>query len=858
MSTAYRDDTARLDVHRKVASALMTAADQGAEFSILGVAEPIDPLEVADNMLEGVDVDGFPNWGRIVDLTVAGEAGKDDRRRAVFLSVKLSAPGGWAALATALRAAESLLGADLGLTASPVTKRERTTRTAEATALARRLTNILGQPVVPASASTVTWLHERAALRGIEHLPAPRCHSVSVTAGQLMAIADRTKIFEGGQDGDPGRKVWGNHHYAKVVTEVPRTGELAVGYQAAAVVSAHPSEWDHPGGTGDWLARLDELGALVDWCARVQVNTDEHALGKIRRKRYEATAQVDEHDSNVGSSLAAAAVDAIHGLNHQEAYLRANPAEHDLSVTTIVALSAPSVGALRDDFFEVADHFKTDGYTFDRPLGHQSALLACMQPGSAPHGVLGHFGQSMFCAGLATASPFESADLLDPYGILVGDKWDGAEPCGPVFLDPAFGPRHDRGSSMCFLGDQGGGKSYAGKLITFGNLARGGKGVALDRTQMEEYVRFARAIPKMLPGVSSQVVRLDDPRVCVDPLQVFSRDVDTGEDLRRKYALGLASVMLNIETMSEEYMALARAVDAVLRRPDPNMGAVLVAIRAAANSPAGTEEARSATAAVAGKLTALASDPLGRLIFGDGEPLDLSSADYIVFAARHLDLPTEDQLSKPHLYRKLAPEKILAQGLLYLITAISREFAYADDGRMCVCTFDEVWALTNSPEGADLLQDLLRNGRKHKACVIVLSQDGADVAALKGISYWFVFLQIDEEAARRALKCVGLPATGELVDMITSPAEMGNGVCLARDLARRAGRIRFREALTAELKVALETNADRLAALEPPKPRVAARAVAAASPTPRAAPRVTAASMAPSAHRVRPSKRRAG
>ena len=47
----------------------------------------------------------------------------------------------------------------------------------------------------------------------------------------------------------------------------------------------------------------------------------------------------------------------------------------------------------------------------------------------------------------------------------------------------------------------------------------GGKAVALDPTQLEEYVRFARAIPHLLPGVVAQVVRLDDPAVCVDPLR---------------------------------------------------------------------------------------------------------------------------------------------------------------------------------------------------------------------------------------------------------------------------------------------------------------------------------------------------
>jgi hypothetical protein len=856
LPTMYHDDSSRIDIHRRVANALMTAAETGSEFSILGVVAPVDPESIGDAMVEDVDLGLCPHWGDVVDATVAAEADRATWRRRVFLSVKLAEPGGWAMVATALGAAESLLAVDLGMASAPVSAKARGQRAEEAEALARRLTNSLGAPVVPASSDTVIWLHERAWLRRIEDLPAPRIGAQSVSAAQVVALADRVKIFEGGQKGDPGRK---GRQYTKVLVD-----DSDVAYQCAAVISTHPGEWDHPRGQGDWLARLDEIGANGDWCSRVRVPSREQTLARIRRKSREANAQVDEHNTAVGSGLAAAAVGAAQALQDQEEYLKAHPGEWDLSVVTIVSLAADDVAGLAEDFAAVVDHFKSEGYRFDRPLGHQNALLMCMQPGSASHGVLGHFGQSMFCAGLASASPFESGDLLDPGGILIADRWDGAQCCGPLFHDPGWGPRHNRGSSIAAIGDQGGGKSYFGKQVTYGTLARGGKATALDRTAMEEYVRFARAIPRLLPGVVAQVVRFDDPAVCVDPLRIFTRDVDSGADLRRKYCRGLAAVMLKVKTMSEEGMALDRAVDWVLARANPAMPAVLAALQSVASVQGDNTVSRQAAATVAAKLAALAADPLGRLLFGDGVPLDLGRADYIVFAARHLEPPTDDELSNQHLYDELPPEKILAQGLLYLVTAIAREFAFNDDNRMCVCTFDEVWSLINTPKGFALLDDIIRNGRKHKVSVIVLSQDGVDVARLKGIAYWFIFLLLDADAARRAISQAGLAATDELVNTLTSPEEMGNGICLVRDLRRRAGRCKIRAALTAELSEALETNSDRIAEIDAGRPRDIARRIpdhpGAGRPVPIAAgrpSRVPLVAATDGVATVRPSKRRA-
>src|ERR1019366_9327590 len=112
---------------------------------------------------------------------------------------------------------------------------------------------------------------------------------------------------------------------------------------------------------------------------------------------------------------------------------------------------------------------------------------------------------------------------------------------------------------------------------------------------------------------------------------------------------------------------------------------------------------------VAGKLREVLRTPLGATVFAPGPPVSLD-ADYIVFAAQGLNLPERDHLMNPHLARRLLPEQILGQALLYLVTAVTRAVTWKTVRRFSLGVLDEVWALTRTVEGQALIEEQIHDG----------------------------------------------------------------------------------------------------------------------------------------------------
>jgi hypothetical protein len=300
------------------------------------------------------------------------------------------------------------------------------------------------------------------------------------------------------------------------------------------------------------------------------------------------------------------------------------------------------------------------------------------------------------------------------------------------------------GSSMCLVGRPGSGKSYAAKLISIALLARGGQVFVLDRAAggwprgVGEYARLGEAIPGLLAGVSSRAVRVGVDPVVADPMRIFSGDA------RREHTLGMCAVMLDVDLgmrpgapTSPRGWALCAAVDEILGGPWPSMARLTGAFSAIAADMSVAAERRLAAASLVDQFDALARHTLlGQALFGDGELLDLSGADYVVFEAGHLVLPQRYEMA-PHLRRRLGPEKRIGEALLYLLAAIASEAAGADVDRVGLWVLDEASPVVASPAVRALAEGLLRRSRSHRTPVLVVAQDAADVEGLADyIRYW--------------------------------------------------------------------------------------------------------------------------
>ncbi|MFV2198874.1 ATP-binding protein [Nocardiopsis sp. LOL_012] len=565
------------------------------------------------------------------------------------------------------------------------------------------------------------------------------------------------------------------------------TADHGTAYQAFLTLAEMPAAFAFPG--GEFLASLDAFPVPVDWCSRLRIVPNAEADSKARRKARELTAQADEYDgesAGVPQSLLEAAAD----LDDQRGRLQSSRTEVEIQSATALCVWGETPEEADRHAELVRTTLSAADYQLVRPTGGQLALFTAMLPGTPTPPVLTECTQYQLAADYAMAMPWASTDVGDPTGALLGVSMDGGT-ARPVLLDLAQAPRQDASASLGVVGELGAGKSVLLKTLQIGLVDRGERVIAIDRTPMGEWARFAA---QAAPG-RHQIIRADaDAQVCLDPLRVFPPQVGA------RYAKSYLSLQLGVAPMSPGGLALAQAVDTVAATAAPTMNAVITELERTADD-AGTARAEEAEQ-LAGLLTAVAQDRLGRLVFGDLPPLrldlDHDTAAFTVFHTAGLSLPKKEIYTSEWHMQRQPLETLIGRAVLYVIAAIARELAFADT-RFTALALDECHWLTSSTEGQDLVLELVRDGRKHAAGALLGSHDPADFGddIVRGLlSNKFLLRHRDTTLARRGLDFLGLdPDDQAMVDLVTTnlsptgdPTRKGEALYL--DTRRRIGRIR--------------------------------------------------------------------
>jgi hypothetical protein len=791
-SFAYAHLSARdkLALHGRLRGLLMALP---AQSRLLSVCRRLDPGLIVDRMIEGVDLARTPVWASIAEQTLEllGEVELFERRN--YLAVKLPDHGaeGWR---SALGAAIASITDGL-LPAPPIPAREIDLRARQAATLEAQLGNLTFER---ASAGELRWLYARALRRGVfepylDESWEPQVRILGagpqarVATPSLASLGDAI-VKEGGYPDDPGRP----RHRRYLRVETPH----GIAYQTYMVVAEMPREYVFPGGTGEWFQHLNAFPYPVDWCVLLTAVPNQTAQARSRKQQRELANQVSEWESEPSgapSSLAAASA----GLDEERTELSANPATPECEATIVFSLAASSLDELEAQAAHLQSSFQPNEYALPRPTGGQASLATAMLPGSALPQVARDYTQYLLPRDLAAGMPFAGADVGDDSGMLLGYTLDGGT-FQPVLFDPAWGPAHDRSGSLGIFGALGYGKSQTAKLLAYGALARGHQIVIVDRTSMGEYVQFSRVVPG-----TAQVVRLDsEARVCLDPMRVF-----TGRE-RVQRTVGFLTLLTGTSATDLEGMALAKAVRDACADPTAGLRAVIEALR---------RRDDEAARVVRQKVEGFAEGDLAHLAFGDAEPLKLH-ADCIVFHTPNLSLPSKEQLASEYLARRLLPEQIFGQALLYLVAAVSRSVIFSNRGRFGVQLLDEASFLVASPQGLELVLEGIRDGRKHNAALWVLSQHPHDLmderlADLLGAK--LVFRQ-SRGAASAALRFLEMDADDQAaVEMITG--SLRTGQCLLRDLHGRIGLVQVLDAPTPELREAFSTRPATTVLRPPPR-----------------------------------------
>ena len=787
---------AKLDLHARTRAALLALP---GESLLLSLCERIDPVDVVQRMVTGVDLDATPEWAEAATVTLDGLVEVDLWRRAHFICACLPATGSTAARAVWGSARAAVTGS-FGLASGPPAAAEIAVRRRQADAVGSALRNSLGSSLRAASADEIAWVYARASRRGIDDLALPssgRPGGDRDHLGPAALVGLGEAVFaEGGEKTDdrPGR----SRRYLKVTTEA------GVAYQTFLAVAEMPHRFSFPAGGGaEWLKQADKAAFPVDWACRVRPVPNADAQVKARRKARALIGQIEEYEGEPTGAPSALA-EAIEGVEDQRAALAANPSDPELETTMVMCVWAENLHDLEERAEALRASYEGTEFQLPRPTGGQLGFYGMMLPGAPMPPVARDYTQHLLPRDLAAGMPFAGADVGDPRGMLLGVSIDGGTD-RPVLFDPAYGPSINTSGSMGVVGDLGAGKSHATKCLTWATVARGGQVIALDRTPMGEWAAFASVCPGR-----PKVVRLAaGSDVSLDPLAVFD-----GED-RARVAIGLLSLLTGAGALDLEGAELSRAVRAVCARPGGRLVDVIDELETRGESDTSAET-------VARKLRALSAEGLAQLVFGDAPPLRLGDADFIVFHTPELSLPDREVLVHEHLAKRLLPDQVLSQALLYLVTACARKVAFADRSRFSAVLIDEAWALTSSLEGAQLIFETVKDGRKHNAAMWLVSQHPDDLGEERIrdlLRNRLVFRQA-RASARRSLEFLGIDATEEAVASLEG-AETGQ--CLFRDVRGRTGLVQILDAPTAELAAAFNTTPDSPKAPTPaPPPREAA------------------------------------
>ena len=781
---------------------------------LLSLCPQVDPVALVRAMVADVDLERSPAYER------AGHAVLDQLEtleltgRTDWLAIPLPPVSRTEAFTSTISAAAAQLAGQLGLLPAPITAGDVAQRAAQAQRMQEQWP--AGVQMRPATEAEILWIYGHSARRGLTEPFLPDPDQAGVCGrGRTTAALGELLLAEGGTR--PSRTPPGNPFERR---HLQVTSEWGHSHQALLALAEMPEAFTLPGAA--YLQQLDDVAYPVDWTARLVVTPGVKAEVKTRKRARHIKAQAAEY---VGDPAGPPASLARNEADNDEYRDRLMSSSREVEIRAMVTLAV--WGSSPDDAqaraASLASDFGTGDYTFARPVGEQTALWHAMLPGCPTPRVMNGYAQYLLTRDFAMAMPWCGSQLGDERGALFGVQLasGGAR---PVLFDPALGPRNNASASLAAIGELGAGKSIALKTAVWSVLARGrqsgrpasrGRAVIVDRTKDEEWVRFTRACPG-----HSQVIRVgQNAEVSLDPLRLYADEPKAAA----RFCESFLTLLLGVQPMDLEGVALSEAVETVLDQASPSMPGLVEELTAR-----GARDA--ASAGLARKLTAVSRKDLASVVFDDSLPVvDTARADSVVFCVSDLALPKKAELASDHRIQRLEFEKVLGRAVMYLIAAVARQTAMASTDEFAVAVFDECWWLTSSDEGLELLLELMRDGRKRNAAAYVGSHDPDDIgpagsekgAIVRGlIPHRLLFRQTSRALAARGLDFLGLDERdSDLLDLVTSglspldlPEEEKDaraGECLYLDLPGRVGLMRVVIPMDRGVRQAIHTTPAR-------------------------------------------------
>lgn len=775
------------EISRKIHQALFTALC-GTEALLLGLSSTVNAAAIVQRMLDGVDLTAHPEWEAEARLTLQALKTRDDLGgREYFLAVPLKASSVKSRIKASFNSVSTQIRDLLALPVQLMSKKDADPWHAAALQLKKTIPD----PFHPTDATLaeMLWIHARNITRGIparEYPPNPLSPEVvpmsdSVNTRRVFPFAVHDEGARADKSGSPLK-----NRYIKI-TDVD-TQEST--YQAMLYLAAAPSQ-----GWSDilaWFHSIDLIGMDADWCIRMTTVTAQVELQKAKRSERNLKDQANQQQASTIVAQVGGAVEVGYKtLAEYVAALKVTDDEMAVRAGIIVALSDTSPTELEDKVNYFRDQFRRSEFRWDRPIGGQEHAWSQFMPGNATNQLTREFEQTTTVRQFATLAPLVSRDLGDNKGFMLGENQSSGKDT-PVFMDLYAQVSADKSPAVGVCGEPGGGKSTAMKCIIADEYRRGARIVIVDPTAAKEYGVFAGAI------TDPTVMNMSAPAYSLDPLRMHGPAAGYTE------ALWLVATLTRVKKDAEEYRLIRELFKTLTIPSFANAYKWLKLMDAARKSYAGYDTRTIRNAYYL--LDEFASTPFGASLFDPDLPVLPLDARALVFLTAGLRTPFESELTNVNTYAEMPPEKLFGRAMYALIFKVCRHVCFIDKTDFALCVFDEAHTVMHEDSMVGELDEWIRDGRKHRAALILGSQDANDFgnSNLAGLMQnRIVFRQTDRKLAKRNLLWLqeGFDTDDSLVKMVTEDlSPLGSdgkvplhrrGEAIFRDIQGHIGRIRI-------------------------------------------------------------------
>ncbi len=527
------------------------------------------------------------------------------------------------------------------------------------------------------------------------------------------------------------------------------------------------------GGIGDeWLYALEDLPFPAEVSLHFQVQTPHEAAGGLQRNRKVLK---DQHREYAEASEETP-------ITLEWAGKRGRVLENKLQKgmplvwsSAWLNVSGSSRKELEERAAQLLQLYATKQIRIVRSPADQARAFQLFLPGAAMDKQNRIPMDPKF---LAAGMLHGSREIGDPDGDYIGRTLHRI----PVLLDlkRPMSKELNRSGAIVIVGTLGSGKSVLKKTLFYHGYNQGGIVFSIDPKNEDSC--FA-----LIPDIQKNLLRLDFSAESQTKFNPFR--MSKSEERAHGIVLDFLSLLLEGTRNDERADSIMEAVERTFEQETRDLHVFMRELeQIAVQSP--VEAIRVEARRCVNRLISYSRTPFGKFIFArDGEEnANVSGARFIVITLAGLPLPKK---RNERQQQALTPNERFGLGIMYLVAALGREYMfYSPNDQLKMFGIDESWMLRAFPEGALLIDEIIRMGRSFQVVPLLATQNPGDVAdeeTRNNLGSIFCFRTEDPRAIADNLTLLGLDPDDE--DMVQAFRELKAGDCYMKDITGRIGRV---------------------------------------------------------------------